>query len=63
MNLRENYNDLYLFVLVADEGSFTKTATRLGMEQSGVNRSIRSLEKRLGVQLLTRITRNLPTAI
>lgn len=59
MNLRENYNDLYLFVLVADEGSFTKAAARLGMAQSGVSRSIRGLEERLGVQLLTRTTRRL----
>ena len=43
MNLRENYNDLYLFMLVADEGSFTKAAARLGMAQSGVSRSIRGL--------------------
>ncbi len=59
MNPRENYNDLYLFVLVADEGSFTKAAARLGMAQSGVSRSIRALEERLGVPLLTRTTRKL----
>ncbi|UUE09276.1 LysR family transcriptional regulator [Dickeya zeae] len=56
---RENYNDLYLFMLVAREGSFTKAATRLGLTQSGVSRAIRELETRLGVQLLTRTTRKL----
>ncbi len=59
MHSRENYNDLYLFMLVAEEGSFTKAAARLGMAQSGVSRSIRALEERLGVPLLTRTTRQL----
>ncbi|WP_027710974.1 LysR family transcriptional regulator [Dickeya chrysanthemi] len=56
---RENYNDLYLFMLVAREGSFTRAATRLGLAQSGVSRAIRELEARLGVQLLSRTTRKL----
>ncbi|MBX9446277.1 LysR family transcriptional regulator [Dickeya chrysanthemi] len=56
---RENYNDLYLFMLVAREGSFTRAATRLGLAQSGVSRAIRELETRLGVQLLSRTTRKL----
>lgn len=59
MEERTNYNDLYLFMLVAREGSFTRAATRLGLAQSGVSRAIRELESRLGVQLLTRTTRKL----
>lgn len=56
---RENYNDLYLFMIVVQEGSFTAAAKRLGLAQSGISRSIRELEKRLGLQLLVRTTRKL----
>ncbi|WP_336988011.1 LysR family transcriptional regulator [Aeromonas hydrophila] len=59
MTGRENYNDLHVFMLVAREGSFTKAAARLGLAQSGVSRTIRDLEARLGVQLLMRTTRSL----
>lgn len=59
MTNRNNYNDLYTFVLVAREGSFTKAAAQLGVAQSGVSRTIRDLEAHLGVQLLTRTTRKL----
>ncbi|MBP8773271.1 MAG: LysR family transcriptional regulator [Aeromonadaceae bacterium] len=59
MKSRENYNDLHVFMLVAREGSFTKAAARLGLVQSGVSRTIRDLEARLGVQLLVRTTRRL----
>ena len=59
MAKRENYNELYLFMQVVREGSFTAAAARLGLAQSGVSRSIRELEERLGVQLLVRTTRKL----
>lgn len=59
MTSRENYNDLYAFMLVAREGSFTKAAIKLGVAQSGISRTVRDLEARLGVQLLTRTTRKL----
>jgi len=59
MAKRENYNDLYLFMLVVREGSFTAAAQRLGLAQSGISRSVRELEERLGVQLLVRTTRRL----
>ena len=36
MAKRENYNDLYLFMLVVREGSFTAAAQRLGLAQSGM---------------------------
>ncbi|MGL4192055.1 MAG: LysR substrate-binding domain-containing protein [Vibrio sp.] len=58
MTIRENYNDLHIFMLVAREGSFTKAAARLGLAQSGISRTIRELEARLGVQLLMRTTRS-----
>jgi len=56
---RENYNDLYLFMRVVREGSFTAAAQRLGLAQSGVSRAVRELEARLGLQLLVRTTRKL----
>ncbi|STS82122.1 LysR family transcriptional regulator [Klebsiella pneumoniae] len=59
MAKRENYNDLYLFMQVVREGSFTAAAQRLGLAQSGVSRAVRELEERLGVQLLVRTTRRL----
>lgn len=59
MAKRENYNELYLFMQVVREGSFTAAAQRLGLAQSGISRSVRDLEARLGVQLLVRTTRRL----
>ena len=55
---RENVNDLYLFLAVADERSFTRAAARLGMSQSALSHAVRALEARLGVQLLSRTTRS-----
>ncbi|ESK48170.1 hypothetical protein P255_02813 [Acinetobacter brisouii CIP 110357] len=59
MQIRYSYNDLHVFMLVAREGSFTKAATKLGVAQSGVSRTVRELEEHLGLQLLTRTTRKL----
>ncbi|WP_241648797.1 LysR family transcriptional regulator [Rosenbergiella collisarenosi] len=59
MSKRGNYNDLYFFMLVVREGSFTAAAQRLGLAQSGISRAIRELEARLGVRLLVRTTRKL----
>ncbi|KQS59460.1 LysR family transcriptional regulator [Rhizobium sp. Leaf371] len=56
--LRENVTDLMAFVVVARERSFTRAAAQLGLSQSGVSHSIRGLEERLGVRLLTRTTRS-----
>jgi DNA-binding transcriptional LysR family regulator len=60
---RENFNDLGAFVAVAREGSFTRAAAQLGVSQSALSHTIRALEKRLGLRLLTRTTRSVsPTA-
>ncbi|AIZ78593.1 LysR family transcriptional regulator [Actinobacillus equuli] len=56
---RENYNDLYAFLCVAREQNFTKAATKLGISQSALSRTIKQLESRLGVQLFARTTRRL----
>jgi DNA-binding transcriptional LysR family regulator len=55
--MKENLNDLSAFVLVAREGSFTKAAAQLGVSQSALSQTIRALEERLGIRLLTRTTR------
>lgn len=56
--LRENANDLLAFLAVARERSFTKAAAKLGVSQSALSHTIRSLEARLGLRLLTRTTRS-----
>jgi DNA-binding transcriptional LysR family regulator len=55
---RGNLNDLVAFVAVARERSFTKAAATLGVSQSALSHTIRELETRLGVRLLTRTTRS-----
>ncbi|YCI07192.1 LysR family transcriptional regulator (plasmid) [Ensifer sp. D2-11] len=54
---RQNVNDLLAFIAVAREGSFTKAAARFGISQSALSHTIRQLEARLGIRLLTRTTR------
>jgi DNA-binding transcriptional LysR family regulator len=56
--LRENTNDLLAFMAVARERSFTRAAVKLGVSQSALSHTIRSLEERLGLQLLARTTRS-----
>jgi DNA-binding transcriptional LysR family regulator len=56
---RDNYNDLASFAVVARERSFTKAAAKLGVSQSALSQTIRGLEARLGVRLLTRTTRSI----
>src|SRR5213596_188441 len=55
---RENVNDLLAFLAVARERSFTKAAAKLGVSQSALSHTIRGLEERLGLRLLTRTTRS-----
>jgi DNA-binding transcriptional LysR family regulator len=54
---REELVDLNAFLTVAEEESFTRAAAKLGTSQSSLSRTIRRLEERLGLQLLTRTTR------
>jgi DNA-binding transcriptional LysR family regulator len=58
MNGRENIGDLIAFVAVARERSFTRAAAKLGVSQSALSHTIRGLEGRLGIRLLTRTTRS-----
>ncbi|MFL5153633.1 MAG: LysR substrate-binding domain-containing protein [Microvirga sp.] len=55
---RRTLDDLLAFVAVAREGSFTKAAAKLGVSQSALSHTIRGLEERLGLRLLTRTTRS-----
>src|SRR3989442_4189775 len=55
---RANFNDLLAFLAVARERSFTKAAAQLGVSQSALSHTIRGLEARLGLRLLTRTTRS-----
>ncbi|CUX07788.1 LysR substrate-binding domain-containing protein [Agrobacterium tumefaciens] len=60
---QENFNDLAAFVTVAREQSFTRAAVKLGVSQSALSQTVRGLEERLGLRLLTRTTRRVsPTA-
>ena len=51
-------DDLAALVAVGRERSFTKAAAKLGVSQSALSQTIRQLEARLGVRLLTRTTRS-----
>src|SRR6188768_1090712 len=58
---RENLNDLIAFLAVARQRSFTRAAAQLGVSQPALSSTIRTLEQRLGVRLLTRTTRSVST--
>src|SRR5918995_3467122 len=55
---RGNLDNLLAFLAVARERSFTRAAAQLGVSQSTLSHTIRELEERLGVRLLTRTTRS-----
>jgi DNA-binding transcriptional LysR family regulator len=55
---REELGDLAAFLAVAEEMSFTRAAAKLGTSQSALSHTIRRLEARLGLRLLTRTTRS-----
>src|SRR6266851_2855723 len=55
---RGHLDDLLAFVAVGRECSFTKAAAKLGVSQSALSHTIRELEARPGVRLLTRTTRS-----
>src|SRR5438445_13824401 len=60
---RGNLDYLSAFLIVAREGSFTRAAAKLGISQSALSYTIKELEARLKLRLLTRTTRSVsPTA-
>lgn len=54
-------NHLTWFQMVAEERSFTRAAAKLGVAQSTLSHTIKQLEARMGIRLLTRTTRNVAT--
>jgi len=54
----QNFNDLRAFLVVARDRSFTRAAAKLGVSPSALSHTMRGLEERLGVRLLTRTTRS-----
>ncbi|QRG77207.1 LysR family transcriptional regulator [Citrobacter sp. R56] len=62
--LKENFNELQIFLVVARERSFTKAAAKLGVSQSALSHAMKALEERLHIRLLTRTTRSVaPTEV
>ncbi|BEN53974.1 LysR family transcriptional regulator [Serratia marcescens] len=57
--MKENLNDLITFLMVVQEGSFTRAAVKSGTSQSAVSQTISNLEARLQLKLLNRTTRSL----
>src|SRR5689334_16219412 len=55
---RGNLDDLAAFVAIARERSFTRAAAKLGVSPSALSQTMRQLEERLGLRLLTRTTRS-----
>ena len=56
---RENYNDIFAFLKVAQEKNFNKASQKLGISSPALSKKIHQLEQRLGVQLFNRTTRSL----
>src|SRR3984957_9821653 len=61
--MRNDLGELAAFAAVAEERSFTRAASRLGISQSALSHSMRGLEKRLGLQLLARTTRSVSPTV
>ncbi|HEX8047652.1 LysR family transcriptional regulator [Rhizobium sp.] len=55
---REDLGDIMNLLVVAEEGSFTRAAVRLGISQSALSQAMRRLETRLDIRLLNRTTRS-----
>jgi DNA-binding transcriptional LysR family regulator len=55
---RTNLDDIVAFIAVARARSFTRAAAQLGVSQSALSQTVRGLEARLGLRLLTRTTRS-----
>src|SRR5579883_143431 len=55
---RDQINEITAFLAVARERSFTRAAAQLGVSQSALSHTIRALEERLGLRLLSRTTRS-----
>ena len=52
------FDDLAAFAAVVRVGSFTRAAAQMGLTQSALSQTVRSLERRLDLKLLNRTTRS-----
>ena len=59
--MREELSDLALFMVVAEEKSFTRAAAHLDLSQSAVSHAMRRLESQVGIKLLNRTSRRVST--
>lgn len=59
--LKMNINALQAFTVIAQEGSFTRAAGKLGVTTSALSHNMKELEEQLGVRLLIRTTRSVTT--
>jgi len=55
--MKATSEELAIFVAVVESGSFSRAAEQMEMANSAVSRSVKKLENKLGVELLTRTTR------
>lgn len=55
----DRITELEVFVAIADEANLTRASEVLGLSVSGVSRTLSTLEKRLGVRLVQRTTRQM----
>jgi DNA-binding transcriptional LysR family regulator len=55
---RDELSELKAFVAVAADRSFTRAAAKLGLSPSALSHTVRGLEERLGLRLLSRTTRS-----
>ena len=60
---RRNLDDLQAFVTVVREGSFTRAAAVMGVTPSALSQTIKALETRLRIRLLTRATRSVSPTV
>ncbi|WP_449431991.1 LysR family transcriptional regulator [Pseudomonas putida] len=54
----EHLREVLAFLAVARERSFTRAVAQMGVSQSALSHTVRNLEERLGLRLLTRTTRS-----